>query len=160
MLRLVERQYLEILSPQSGEIGFGKADDLRPLVGSIRQEPFDLVEALIDRRGNPGRRQGDDHEWSPPGAKTSALRYRTPESTMMVATDALPAPSVRLAVVLVAASHPVRPSPAFIPPPGHQVEVVVVKVELVVPAVVAGVGVIHGALLVLVEDAVPFPLPR
>src|SRR4249920_1125390 len=66
----------------------------------------------------------------------------------------------RSPIVLVAAADPVRPSATFVTPLGHEIEIVVVDIELVVATVVAGVGVKHGASLIPVEDAVPLPVAR
>ena len=60
--------------------------------------------------------------------------------------------------ILVLSPDPERAATAFIAPLGDEVEVVIVDVELVVAAVVARVRVIHRAIGVFVEDAVPFAL--
>src|SRR4249920_236864 len=61
-----------------------------------------------------------------------------------------------LSFVLVVPADPVRAASSFAPALRHEIEVVVVQVEFVVAAVVARVGVEHGAALILVEDAVAF----
>jgi len=48
LLRLIEGQQVNIVSPQAREIGVGKAHDLRALGRSFGQEPLDLVQALIE----------------------------------------------------------------------------------------------------------------
>jgi hypothetical protein len=43
LLRPIKGEYVEILAPQTREIGFGKTDDLRALSRRVGQEPLDLV---------------------------------------------------------------------------------------------------------------------
>ncbi len=47
LLRLIEGQHVNILSPQAREIGFRKAHDLRALGRRFGQKPLDLVQAVI-----------------------------------------------------------------------------------------------------------------
>src|SRR6266487_1573313 len=66
--------------------------------------------------------------------------------------------SCGLSILLVVPPHPVEPLAPLVPPLGHQIEVVVRRVEQVDAARVGRVGVKHPARRILVEDAYPFPL--
>src|SRR5580704_8580057 len=63
-------------------------------------------------------------------------------------------------LVLVATAHPVRTATTFSTSIGHEVQIVIVDVELVVAAVVTRVGVKYSTLLILVEDAVTLSIAR
>ena len=65
-----------------------------------------------------------------------------------------------LSTVLVVSSDPVGPAAALVSSLRHQIQVVIVQIQLVVAAIVARVRMKHDAALVFVEDAVPLPLAR
>jgi hypothetical protein len=60
----VERRDVEVLSAEAGEIRFRKADDLRAPPGRLAQEPVDLPETVVERRGDARRRQADDYRFT------------------------------------------------------------------------------------------------
>jgi hypothetical protein len=64
----------------------------------------------------------------------------------------------RLSIVLVVPADPFEPPAPLVPPLGHQIEVVVRRVEQVDAARVGRVGMKHSTRRILVEDAHPLPL--
>src|SRR6476646_5581997 len=65
-----------------------------------------------------------------------------------------------LAIVFVVPADPIRSATALVATLRDQIEIVIVKIQLIVAAVVARVGVEHLSALVLVEEAVTLAFSR
>src|SRR5262245_29688483 len=65
------------------------------------------------------------------------------------------APTYPGLAVLVVAAQPGHRTVAFVPPLGHQIEILIGRIERVEAARIAGVGAIDRAVRILVEDAEP-----
>jgi len=125
-----------------------------------------LSFGACDPKGNPlGRRLRSACRVSPAPAADAAGRVTS--RTKVLPSVAVPTrpprnsrgpfPCPKLtSLVLVVAAEPVHAFPPLVPPLGHQIEVVVGRVEQVDAARVGRVGMEHPSRRILVEDAHPF----